>query len=94
MLVGMAVVWALRLAGVITNWPMVVLFGVALVVALVAGATEPAPAFRHRRGQRHRHDTTRGDTVGEVGLEWVGVTVPWDSRRAWPRSTPTSSSRP
>ncbi len=29
MLVAMAVVWALRLAGVITNWPMVVLFGAA-----------------------------------------------------------------
>ena len=35
MLVAMAVVWALRLAGVIANWPMAVLFGVAVLVALM-----------------------------------------------------------
>ncbi len=82
MLVGMAVIWGLRLVGVITNWPMILLFGVVVVAALVAvrfraGYGVFATAAANATGTA----VPVASGVAEAPLEWVGVTVPWTEAR-------------
>ncbi len=89
MLVAMAVVWALRLAGVIANWPMVLLFAVSLVLALVAvwvraGSGAFVAAAANATGTPlavPEPGEVGADAAPEVPLEWVGVTVPWTEAR-------------
>jgi branched-chain amino acid transport system permease protein len=87
MLGGMAVVWILRLAGVIANWPMVVLFGAVFVAALVAVQLRGGPTVFADAARQAMSDTTVTPTPAVNGrekpvpLEWVGITVPWTPDR-------------
>jgi branched-chain amino acid transport system permease protein len=94
MVAGIVVVWLLRLAGVLANWPMAVLFGVVVVVALVAvrlraGAGVYGRAARAAMGAAVAEPAavTPAPAALEpaapeaVPLEWVGLTVPWTPDR-------------
>jgi branched-chain amino acid transport system permease protein len=63
----MALVYALRLFDVITNWPFVLLLALTFVAANVAAMLRARPAA--------------GAVEPEPDLEWVGITSPWTPER-------------
>ncbi|HEY7439147.1 MAG TPA: branched-chain amino acid ABC transporter permease, partial [Acidimicrobiia bacterium] len=66
-LVLMAVVYALRLADVIANWPFVILMvGIPMVATGVAGFVQPTTL-----------ETEEELRAPEVPLEWRGIDEPW-----------------
>ncbi len=74
------------MAGVIENWPMVVLFVVVFLGALVAVRLRGGPTVFAMAAKQAMSDTTipipvDGPTEPEVPLEWVGITVPWTDDR-------------
>jgi len=74
MLVGLAIAWGLRLAGVYEGWGMVAVMAVVAVGAL---------ALARRRADEAMGSALVAGTVAvaEVPLEWVGITVPWTAER-------------
>jgi len=87
MLGGMAVVWILRLTGVIANWPMILLFAVVFLAAMLAVYLRAGPTTFAAAARQAMSDTTvapapsTGPGERPVPLEWVGVTVPWTADR-------------
>ena len=63
MLGGLAVAWGLRLAGVIANWPMVILFGVVVVAALVAVRVRGGPTVFVDAARQAMTDATAATPV-------------------------------
>jgi branched-chain amino acid transport system permease protein len=94
---GIVVVWILRLAGAIDNWPMVMLFAVLVVAAMVAvrlragaglyaraarAAMTGAPAEPAPEAAATPGPTAPAEPVAApVPIEWVGLTVPWTPER-------------
>ena len=73
MAVSMAAIYALRIAGLYSNWPFAVLLAAAGSLAYLA-------AVRRSRATTAEEDSGADNEHGErapVELEWVGITEPW-----------------
>ena len=69
MVVALVVIYVLRITDVITNWPFVVLMGMAVV-----GATLVASLLRPKAVEEAAGDI---EDIVDVPLEWRGIDRPW-----------------
>jgi branched-chain amino acid transport system permease protein len=68
-LAALVAVWAARLLGVFSNWPMFVLMAVVVVLGLAGSMA------RARRAAEV--DPSSAPVTDQPALEWMGITTPW-----------------
>ncbi|MEZ5269486.1 MAG: hypothetical protein R2789_13300 [Microthrixaceae bacterium] len=73
MAVSMAVIYALRIAGLYSNWPFAVLLAAAGALAYLASGP-PLRATSVEEGSAAESDRSDGSLRSR---KWVGITEPW-----------------